>query len=432
VYDATPPTVSITKQVGQADPTNVSPILYTVVFSEPVMTSQPATSTWASSTTGSTTAVVTGSVMTYTVAGFGHDPQRRRVAEDPCGVATDAAGNSNPIGTVGADGDVAWDVDGTNSPRSTRRTLRATRQCLADHVYCRLLPDGDWLHRAADVQLGGGANPTAVVVTGSGAQTYTFVGFRHNQSGTVTAAVMAGAVTDALGNPSAGVDIHRQHGAVQLPNRGYHEADVSVTVDASQDNPASSEPILFDVTFHRAGDRLCHRGRHVDGRDNRRCDCSGCELRRDGHSASQGDVTVSVPADVAQDTSLNFNNGSSSGATVVFDSVAPSVVSITPKAGQPDPTNGSPVSFTNQRSPEARDRASWPRTSTCRRPTVGGSLLRTISGGPTIYTLDVTGMNGTGLVRQCRGRGGARPRWQRQHGGGPRRRRSRSTTWHRP
>ncbi len=35
-YDATPPTVTINQATGQADPTNASPINFTVVFSEPV------------------------------------------------------------------------------------------------------------------------------------------------------------------------------------------------------------------------------------------------------------------------------------------------------------------------------------------------------------------------------------------------------------
>src|SRR5206468_1580090 len=35
-YDATAPTVTINQAAGQADPTNASPINFTVVFSEPV------------------------------------------------------------------------------------------------------------------------------------------------------------------------------------------------------------------------------------------------------------------------------------------------------------------------------------------------------------------------------------------------------------
>ena len=35
-YDHTPPTVTINQAAGQADPTNASPVNFTVVFSEPV------------------------------------------------------------------------------------------------------------------------------------------------------------------------------------------------------------------------------------------------------------------------------------------------------------------------------------------------------------------------------------------------------------
>ena len=40
-YDVTPPTVTINQAAAQADPTNASPINFTVVFSEPV-TALPA------------------------------------------------------------------------------------------------------------------------------------------------------------------------------------------------------------------------------------------------------------------------------------------------------------------------------------------------------------------------------------------------------
>ena len=42
-WDVTAPTVTINQAVGQPDPTNTSPITFTVVFSEPVTASRPAT-----------------------------------------------------------------------------------------------------------------------------------------------------------------------------------------------------------------------------------------------------------------------------------------------------------------------------------------------------------------------------------------------------
>ena len=66
-YDATAPDVTINQAAGQADPTNASPISFTVVFSEPVtgFTDTDVTLT-GTATTGTVT--VLGSGATYNVA----------------------------------------------------------------------------------------------------------------------------------------------------------------------------------------------------------------------------------------------------------------------------------------------------------------------------------------------------------------------------
>src|SRR2546422_2578819 len=58
-YDATAPTVTINQAGSQADPTNSSPINFTVVFSEPVGDFATGDVTLGG-TAGATTAVVTG------------------------------------------------------------------------------------------------------------------------------------------------------------------------------------------------------------------------------------------------------------------------------------------------------------------------------------------------------------------------------------
>ncbi len=61
------PTVTINQAAGQADPTNASPINFTVVFSESV-TGFAAADVTLAGTAGATTAVVTGGGTTYNVA----------------------------------------------------------------------------------------------------------------------------------------------------------------------------------------------------------------------------------------------------------------------------------------------------------------------------------------------------------------------------
>ena len=59
VVDGTALTVTINKAVGQADPTNASPINFTVVFSEDVTGFTASDVSFAGSTVGSPSATVT-------------------------------------------------------------------------------------------------------------------------------------------------------------------------------------------------------------------------------------------------------------------------------------------------------------------------------------------------------------------------------------
>ena len=90
--DTTPPTVTINQAEGQADPAIVSPINFTVVFSEPV-TDFATGDVTLSGTAGATTAVVTGGGTTYNVAVSGMTSSGTVIASLLAGVAHDAAGN---------------------------------------------------------------------------------------------------------------------------------------------------------------------------------------------------------------------------------------------------------------------------------------------------------------------------------------------------
>jgi hypothetical protein len=88
-YDGTPPTVTINQAGTQADPTNTSPIHFTVVFSESVADFATGDVTLAG-TAGATTATVTGSGTTYTVAVSGMTSSGTVIATIAAGVAHDA------------------------------------------------------------------------------------------------------------------------------------------------------------------------------------------------------------------------------------------------------------------------------------------------------------------------------------------------------
>ncbi len=101
--DTVAPTVTIDQALGQADPTNTSPINFTVVFSEPV--SDFAT---GDVTLSSGTDTVTGSGTTYNVAVSGMS-EGVLTASIAAGVAHDAAGNPNTASTS-TDNEVTYDI----------------------------------------------------------------------------------------------------------------------------------------------------------------------------------------------------------------------------------------------------------------------------------------------------------------------------------
>jgi hypothetical protein len=109
IVDSTVPTVTINQAVGQADPTNVSPINFTVVFSETV-TGFSSSGVAISGTAGGTkTVTVTGGPITYNVAVSGMTSSGTVIATISAGVAQDSAGNWN-IASTSTDNSVAYDT----------------------------------------------------------------------------------------------------------------------------------------------------------------------------------------------------------------------------------------------------------------------------------------------------------------------------------
>ena len=106
-------TVMITQATGQADPTNSSPINFTVVFDEPVSDFATGDVTLSSSTTGGTllgtVTNLSGDHETYNVAVSGMAGSGTVIASVAAGVAHDAAGNPNLASTY-TDNSVIYDI----------------------------------------------------------------------------------------------------------------------------------------------------------------------------------------------------------------------------------------------------------------------------------------------------------------------------------
>jgi hypothetical protein len=111
--DTTGPTVTIDQAAGQADPTDASPINFTVVFSDAVSGFTAADVTITGTAGGTKTAVVSGGPSMYSVAVSDMASSGTVVATIAAGVATDAAGNGNTASTS-TDNTVTFNLpDGT-------------------------------------------------------------------------------------------------------------------------------------------------------------------------------------------------------------------------------------------------------------------------------------------------------------------------------
>ena len=99
--DVTAPTVTIAVDGGQSNPTNSSPINFTVMFSE-VVTDFATGDVTVAGTAGATTGTVTGSGTTYNVAVSGMSGSGTVVASTAAGVAHDYTGNASLASTTGS------------------------------------------------------------------------------------------------------------------------------------------------------------------------------------------------------------------------------------------------------------------------------------------------------------------------------------------
>ena len=107
-YDATAPSVTVDQAAAQADPTNSGPVVFDVVFAEPVTGFATGDVTLAG-TAGAISAVVSGGPAVYTVTVSGMTGDGTIVATVPPGVAADVVGNTN-LASASTDNVVTYDA----------------------------------------------------------------------------------------------------------------------------------------------------------------------------------------------------------------------------------------------------------------------------------------------------------------------------------
>jgi len=112
VVDATAPTVTIDQAEGQDDPTDTSPIHFTVIFSEDVSGFDGSDDVDLTGSAGATTTVVSGGPAEYDVAVSGMTNDGLVVATVAADAAEDGSGNLSTASTS-SDNTVTYDTNGT-------------------------------------------------------------------------------------------------------------------------------------------------------------------------------------------------------------------------------------------------------------------------------------------------------------------------------
>ena len=396
-FDNVAPTVTIDQAAGQVDPTNGSPILFTVVFSEAITGFTAEDISFAGSTVGGTlTAAVSGSDGVYAVSVTGMDGVGTVVASVVADATTDQAGNFS-LASTSTDNTVTFDnvapavtidqADAQPDPTNASPILLTV-------VFSEAITG----FTAEDISFAGstvGGMLTASV-SGSGA-VYTVSVTGMDGVGTVVASIVADAATDLAGNLSLA--------STSTDNTvTFDNVASTVTIDqaAGQGDPTNASPILFTVVFSEAitgftAEDISFAGSTVGGTLTAAVSGSGASYTvsvtgMDG----VGTVVASVVANAATDVAGNLSFASTStDNTVSFDNVAPTAT-IDQAAGQGDPTNASPILFTVVFSEVITGFTA--EDISFAGSTVGGTLTAVVSGSGATYTVTVTGMGGTGTV----------------------------------
>ena len=305
--DTTNPDVTINQAGGQADPTNGSPINFTVTFSE-VVSGFATGDVTVGGSANPTTGTVTGSGTTYNVAVSGMTGNGTVTASIGAGVAEDGAGNTNNASTS-TDNEVSYDgskPDVTINQAGGQADPTNGSPINFTVIFSEVVSG----FATGDVTVGGSANPTTGTVTGSGT-TYNVAVSGMSGNGTVTASIGAGVAEDGAGNTN--------NASTSTDNEVSYDGgkpDVTINQAGGQVDPTNSSPINFTVEFTEEVTGFATGDVTVGGTANPTTGAvtgtgTTYNVAVSGMSGN-GTVTASIEAGVAEDGAGNTNNASTS------------------------------------------------------------------------------------------------------------------------
>ncbi len=210
--------------------------------------------------------------------------------------------------------------------------------------------------------------------------------------GTVILRLAGGAVTNEIG----GVNAPTLGPVVTIDRSG---PTVTINQASTQPDPTGSSPILFAVVFSEtvttfdAGDVVI-TGTAGGTKTATVTGGGALYLVSVTGMTTNGTVIASITAGATTGLAGNPSSASTSTDNVVTWDTGPPSVTINQAVGQPDPTNVSPIVFTAVFTEPVTGFTSGDVTLTDSR---AGILNAVVTGGPTTYTVTVTGMTTTGI-----------------------------------
>jgi hypothetical protein len=364
-FDTVGPTPTIAS--ASPDPTNVSPIACTVTFTEAVTGFVAGDIT----PTNGTVSGFAGTGANYT---FNLTPTGQGLVSAiiNAGVCVDGATNPNLVSNT-----FSRTFDSVN-PGVSMASIAGDPTATSPIPVTVTFTESVTGFVAGDIVAGNGSVSN---FAGSGAN-YTF-DLTPAAMGVVTADIAAGVAFDSAGNPNT---VSAQF------SRLFNGTNPTVTMASVAPDPTNTSPIAVTVTFSEsvsgfaAGDITPGNG-VVSGFAG-----TGANYSFNLTPSGQGLVTADIAAAACVSTANGFANLAAPQFSRTFDTVAPTVVSIVPATV--GPTNAATVNFTvTFDAPVANFDAAADLVVNHAGTSNGGA---TISGGPTVYSVDVTGLAGTG------------------------------------
>ena len=326
--------VTVNQAATQSDPTATSPIVFTVVFTNPVGDFTNADVTIGGTAGGSKTAVVTGGPTTFDVAVSGMTSAGTVTLIVPAGVASDASGHNNAASTS-TDNTVTWQP-GAPTVTINQATGQADPTATSPINFTAVFSTAVTGFTDSDVTITGTAGGTkTVTVTPSGSgTTFNVAVSGMTTAGTVIANIPAGVAT-----------------AASVPNLASTSTDntvtwapgsptVTINQAAGQADPTATSPINFTAVFSVAVTGFTASDVTITGTagGTKTVVVTGgpttYNIAVSGMTTS-GTVIASIPANAAQNASAVGNLASTSTDNTVTWNASVAAITLTTSAPMP-------------------------------------------------------------------------------------------------